>query len=98
MWKNGKTHSKIVRAGRSVGVESKVDQSGQSLCVPTYILVHSWGPKTRILMLFTDGLCNQSLVSSVGQAICIFSFVRNSTMIVSVFDKNDYIFPSGQRE
>ena len=37
--------------------------------VHTYILVHSWEPKTRISAQFADRLYNQSLVSSDGQAI-----------------------------
>ena len=138
MRKNGETHSKTVRAGRSVGVESKVDNSrvkeemafcttvhpcicslrgrrnltlvsdiceaapkslfgapnglnklpeihfifpfnligkltmaffNRPVMVRTYILVHSRGPKTTISALFADRLHNQSLVSSVVQAI-----------------------------
>ena len=43
----------------------------------TQILVHRWGPRTRIQHYFADGL-NQSLVSTVEQANLTKTVVQSS--------------------
>ena len=48
----------------------------------TQILVHRWGPRTRIQHYFTDGL-NRSLVSTVEQANLTTTVVQSSAKSLS---------------
>ena len=48
----------------------------------TQILVHRWGPRTRIQHYFADGL-NQSLVSTVEQANLTTTVVQSSANSLS---------------